>query len=133
MMFSYALLHLFLLLTAAAAAVPAFIATDFILLNCGASSSLNDSSSRIWSGDAGSRYAPPNADTVSSASKASRMLPSVAPVPYETARVLQSPFTYSFPVLEGRKFVRLYFYPDTYSGADTSNFFFSVTANSFTL
>ncbi|KAL8044226.1 hypothetical protein ABFX02_08G033000 [Erythranthe guttata] len=133
MMFSYALLHLFLLLTAAAAAVPAFIATDFILLNCGASSSLNDSSSRIWSGDGGSRYAPANADTVSSASKASRMLPSVAAVPYETARVLQSPFTYSFPVLEGRKFVRLYFYPDTYSGADTSNSFFSVTANSFTL
>ncbi|KAL0450445.1 UNVERIFIED_CONTAM: putative receptor-like protein kinase [Sesamum latifolium] len=61
------------------------------------------------------------------------MPPSVFPIPYGTARVFRSSFTYAFPVLTGPKFLRLYFYPDTYSGFNTSQSFFSVTANGFTL
>ncbi|KAI3452196.1 hypothetical protein Pfo_008861 [Paulownia fortunei] len=139
MMLSYAL-YLFLLLnifpsipTSTAAATPAYTATDFILLNCGASSNLNDSSRRSWDSDDRSRYAPYNAAGISSVSRASHMHPSVFQVPYETARVFRSPFTYTFPLLTGPKFLRLYFYPDTYSGFNTSQSFFSVTANTFTL
>ncbi|PIN27184.1 Serine/threonine protein kinase [Handroanthus impetiginosus] len=130
-------LYLFLLLhilpTTTAAAGPAYTATDFILLNCGASSALNDTSGRSWDSDERTRYAPPNSAAISSTSTASHMDPSVFLVPYETARVFHSPFSYSFPVLTGPKFLRLYFYPTTYSAFNASQSFFSVTANGFTL
>ncbi|KAH6830323.1 Malectin/receptor-like protein kinase family protein [Perilla frutescens var. hirtella] len=133
---SYA--HYFLLLiyiipiTTTTAATRAYTATDFILLNGGDSAS-NDTSGRSWDGDERSRYAPSNAAAVSSASVASYMHPSVFYVPYGAARVFHSPFTYTFPVLTGPKFLRLYFYPDIYSNFNTSQSFFSVTANAFTL
>ncbi|PIN27182.1 Serine/threonine protein kinase [Handroanthus impetiginosus] len=131
-------LYLFLLLhilpaTTAAAAGPAYTATDFILLNCGASSNMNDSSGRSWDGDERTRYAPPNAAAISSTSTASSQDPSVFQVPYWTARVFRSTFSYSFPVLAGPKFLRLYFYPTTYSDFNASQSFFSVTANRFQL
>lgn len=51
-----------------------------------------------------------------------------------TARIFHNQFTYSFPVSPGQKFVRLYFYPVSYSdGLDITKSYFSVTANSFTL
>ncbi|PIN03485.1 Serine/threonine protein kinase [Handroanthus impetiginosus] len=110
--------YLFLLLhilptTVAASARPAYKA---ILLNCGASSALNDTSGRSWDSD-----------------EPSLTDPSVSQVPFETARVFHSPFSYSFPVLTGPKFLRLYFYPTTYSTFNSSQSFFSVIANGFTL
>ncbi|KAL3629474.1 hypothetical protein CASFOL_026696 [Castilleja foliolosa] len=125
-------LHLFLLLHTQTAISQPYTATDLILLSCGAPSTTTDASNRTWDSDNRSRYAP-NIPTTSLPSKASSMHPSVIRVPYETARVFQSPFTYTFPVLTGPKFLRLYFYPDTYSGFNTSQSFFSVTANAFTL
>lgn len=117
------------------AADPPFTATELILLNCGADSStpLNDSSHRSWDSDERSKYTPTNAAGMSSALKAFRMDSSVFPVPYQSARVFHTPFTYTFPITTGQKFLRLYFYPDTYSDYDTSQSFFSVTANDFTL
>ncbi|XP_048236262.1 receptor-like protein kinase FERONIA isoform X2 [Ricinus communis] len=50
-----------------------------------------------------------------------------------TARVFHSNFTYSFPLAAGRKFVRLYFYPASYSGLNASDALFSVTAGSYTI
>ena len=44
-----------------------------------------------------------------------------------------SPFTYIFPLTTDQKFVRLYFYPATYSNFDGSNALFSVKAGTFTL
>ncbi|KAG8384588.1 hypothetical protein BUALT_Bualt04G0133500 [Buddleja alternifolia] len=126
------LLHIFPTIPTAAA-TPAYTATDFILLNCGASSNLNDTSTRSWDTDERSRYAPSNAAAISTASKATNQHPSVRQVPYETARVFTSPFTYTFPVLAGPKFVRLYFYPDIYSNFSTTLSYFSVTANGYTL
>ncbi|KAL3844588.1 hypothetical protein ACJIZ3_001991 [Penstemon smallii] len=112
---------------------PPYRATDFILLNCGSSTNSTDSSHRSWDGDERSKYAPPNASTASSALQASSQHSSVNTVPYMTARVFHSQFTYTFPVLTGPKFIRLYFYPNTYSNYNTTQSFFSVSVNNFTL
>ncbi|KAH6791240.1 Malectin/receptor-like protein kinase family protein [Perilla frutescens var. frutescens] len=133
-MMSYFFLLLYILLrTQTTAATPPYTATDFILLSCGASANKNDTSNRLWNSDVGSRYAQSNAATISSAAAASYMDASVFPVPYQTARVFRSPFTYTFPVSAGHKFLRVYFYPDIYSSFNTSQSFFSLTANRFTL
>ncbi|PIN27191.1 Serine/threonine protein kinase [Handroanthus impetiginosus] len=126
MILSYALyfflvFHNFPTLTRIAIAV----ATDFILLNCGAWSHLNDTSGRIWEPDELSRYVQPNA--------ASYINPSILPVPYETVCVLQSPSSYSFHVSRGPKFLRVYFYPTTYATFDSSPSFLLVIANGFIL
>ncbi|XP_028767076.1 receptor-like protein kinase FERONIA [Neltuma alba] len=54
-------------------------------------------------------------------------------VPYATARLSRSEFTYSFEVPEGQKFVRLFFYPAAYDNFDRSNALFSVKAGDHTL
>uniref|UniRef100_A0A0E0JP71 non-specific serine/threonine protein kinase n=1 Tax=Oryza punctata TaxID=4537 RepID=A0A0E0JP71_ORYPU len=53
--------------------------------------------------------------------------PSVPQVPYLTARVSAAPFTYSFPLGAGRKFLRLHFYPANYSTRDAADARFSVS------
>ncbi|KAL1557017.1 receptor-like protein kinase FERONIA [Salvia divinorum] len=116
------------------ASLGAYTATELILLNCGASTITNDTSLRSWYGDEGSKYVPSNAPSISSPSDASYpMESSVFQVPYKTARVFHSPFTYTFPLTGGQKFLRLYFYPNVYSDVDTRQSLFSVNANSFTL
>ncbi|KAL1555965.1 receptor-like protein kinase FERONIA [Salvia divinorum] len=119
--------------TTTASTVAAYNATELILLSCGASAITNDTSLRRWDRDQGSKYVPSNAPFISSSSDASTMEPSVFPVPYGTARVFHSPFTYTFPLSEGQKFLRLYFYPNVYSDVDTRLSLFSVNANAFTL
>ncbi|KAE8793957.1 Receptor-like protein kinase FERONIA [Hordeum vulgare] len=128
-----------LLLLAAAALVPAaraqgaaapapsagaaFVPRDDILLDCGATGKGNDTDGRQWDGDAGSKYAPPNLASASAGAQD----PSVPQVPYLTARVSAAPFTYSFPLGPGRKFLRLHFYPANYSNRDAADAFFSVS------
>ncbi|KAG5552791.1 hypothetical protein RHGRI_010779 [Rhododendron griersonianum] len=102
-----------------------------ILLNCGASSQANDTDNRQWTPDIGSNIF--SAVGSSSVSTAATQAPSVPTVPYMTARIFQSDFTYSFLVASGRKFVRLYFYPASYSGLNASNAIFSVTVGPYTL
>lgn len=129
-MHSYAL-HLFLIIFISPT-IP--ISADIILLNSGDPTTSTDTTGRTWDADNGSRYSPPDAAAISSSSAASFMDPSVFQVPYKTARVFRSPFTYTFPAaVAGPKFLRLYFYPNTYSHFDTSQSFFSLTANAFTL
>lgn len=53
--------------------------------------------------------------------------------PYSTARLSQSEFAYSFNVTDGKKFVRLFFYPASYSKFGRSNALFSVKAGQHTL
>ncbi|XP_047947830.1 receptor-like protein kinase FERONIA [Salvia hispanica] len=119
--------------TTSTSTVEAYTATELILLSCGASATTNDISLRSWDTDQGSKYTPSNAPSISSSSDASTMESSVFPVPYGTARVFHSPFTYTFPLTEGQKFLRLYFYPNVYSDIDTRLSLFSVNANAFTL
>ncbi|XP_008810848.2 receptor-like protein kinase FERONIA [Phoenix dactylifera] len=107
-----------------------YVPRDNILLNCGASGQDKDTDGRIWTADAGSKYAPSiNGVGLTASSQDS----SVPQVPYLTARFFTSPYTYTFPLGAGRKFIRLYFYPSNYSGHAASDAFFSVTAASSTL
>uniref|UniRef100_A0A5B7B1J7 Putative receptor-like protein kinase FERONIA n=1 Tax=Davidia involucrata TaxID=16924 RepID=A0A5B7B1J7_DAVIN len=108
--------------------------TDSIALDCGSSSNTTSGSGdgRVWVGDIGSKLStlleqqPKSTSTISS---------SALPVPYRTARVSRSDFTYVFPVTtSGQKFIRLHFYPSTTNQSfDPSPAFFSVKANGFTL
>ncbi|XP_057549039.1 receptor-like protein kinase FERONIA [Amaranthus tricolor] len=105
---------------------------DIFLLDCGATDPhTTDSDGRKWSSDNGSKFlsSPKGSTTATAATQ----LPDVGVVPFMTARIFQSKFTYNIPVASGRKFVRLYFYPNTYSGRNTTNAIFSVTSGPYTL
>ncbi|KAI3805834.1 hypothetical protein L1987_21721 [Smallanthus sonchifolius] len=109
-----------------------YVPADKILLNCGANDELTDEDGRQWTTDVGSKFAVPGASSI--VSDAATQKPSVPTVPYMTARIFRSEFTYSFPVAPGRKFVRLYFYPAVYANnLDVSKGVFSVVSGSYTL
>ncbi|GAB2272064.1 hypothetical protein Dimus_006883 [Dionaea muscipula] len=111
-----------------------YVPAENILLSCGSPSPPGSSDDgRQWTSDQKSKYVLTSAAN-STAATADTQLSDVTTVPFMTARIFYSPFTYSFPVVSGRKFVRLYFYPTTYGGSlNTSNSFFSVTAGPYTL
>ncbi|KAJ8466710.1 hypothetical protein OPV22_029262 [Ensete ventricosum] len=113
-----------------AADASSYVPRDNILLNCGASGQANDTDSRIWTGDTGSKYGP-SLDVAGPT--ASLQDSSVPQVPYVTARVFTSPYTFSFPLGPGRKYIRLHFYPSNYSTHAASDALFSVTSDSHTL
>ncbi|XP_074311935.1 receptor-like protein kinase FERONIA [Silene latifolia] len=109
-----------------------YVPTDNILLNCGASSPQStDIDGRKWTSDVGSKFLL--STTGSSTDTAASQASSVDEVPYMSARIFSTKFTYSIPVSPGRKFVRLYFYPTTYSGMNVSNAIFSVVSGEYTL
>ncbi|KAF5959988.1 hypothetical protein HYC85_001197 [Camellia sinensis] len=126
----YSLLHL---LSSTAATTLPYTPSDYFLLNCGSSSNATSQDGRIWDGDATSKFSPSNIGTTSSPFTATEQDPSVSYIPFLTARIFTSKFTYTFPVSSGPKFIRLYFYPATYSNLDRSKSYFSVTAANYTL
>ncbi|WCJ25560.1 Malectin/receptor-like protein kinase family protein [Euphorbia peplus] len=116
---------------------------EIILVNCGTSTSLATSTDnyRPWNGDSHSKLTSSNFKT-SLESKAILQHPTISSsVSYMTARISDSNITYSFPSISpGPKFIRLYFYPTTYTSSNTSTYnfntsssLFTVTANNFTL
>ena len=115
-----------------ATSTPRYIPVDNITLNCGSSVNLKDMDERHWVGDMlSSKFAllPNRRSNISEAQGFS----SVDAVPYQTARLSYSEFTYVFPATPGPKFVRLYFYSASYSGFDMSKDLFTVKAGLFTL
>ncbi|CAA6654585.1 unnamed protein product [Spirodela intermedia] len=107
------LIFLFLHASQTTAQNSTFTPRDYILLDCGSSGQTSDMDERIWTGDIGSKFAP-----------------SFRPAgPYLTARIFSSPFTYSFPVSPGRKFLRLYFNPADYGNHAASDSRFAVTVS----
>ncbi|XP_050235766.1 receptor-like protein kinase FERONIA [Mercurialis annua] len=108
-----------------------YVPTDKILLDCGATSDSSDNDGQKWTSDKNSKFLLSSDD--STISPALTQDPAVSQVPFLTARVFNSNFTYNFPLAAGRKFVRLYFYPSSYSGLNASDALFSVSTGSFTL
>ncbi|GLU14843.1 hypothetical protein SLE2022_313870 [Rubroshorea leprosula] len=107
-----------------------YVPTEKFLLNCGDTSLATAEDGRKWAPDVGSKLWGAGNSVVS---KAATQDPAVPSVPYMSARIFRSNFTYSFPVVAGRKFIRLYFYSSSYDGLHAANALFSVTAGSYTL
>ncbi|KAK7307033.1 hypothetical protein VNO77_39733 [Canavalia gladiata] len=111
-----------------------YVPSENIVLNCGSNTSeLVQYDGRNWSGDIDSPYVPSNAATKSLTARAPNTPQSIPEVPYMTARIFQSQFTYTFNVTPGPKFIRLHFYPASYLDLNVSNAFLSLTAGNFTL
>ena len=128
--FAFCLSFLPLLISMAADTISPYSPTNYFLLDCGSSSNTTLSSDgRTWRGDSASKFSSSNTQNVSLESTAA----SVEQVPYMTARIFTSQFTYTFPVSAGPKFVRFYFYPAAYSGIHESDFFFNVTSGVYTV
>ncbi|EXB71430.1 Receptor-like protein kinase FERONIA [Morus notabilis] len=113
---------------------------DDITIDCGSSEkNTSTDSPRNWVGDINSKFFPlngeNNASIASPAIVANQMLTeSVDPVPYGTARLSLSEFTYVIPVhTAGPKFIRLYFYSAIYKNFDSSKAIFSVKTDEYTL
>ncbi|XP_057448066.1 receptor-like protein kinase FERONIA [Lotus japonicus] len=109
------------------------VPSDKILLNCG-SSGASPFNGENWIGDVDSSFLPPPHDTNSSTLLVSNTASKVPKVPYSTARIIHSPFTYSFPFSPGLKFIRIYFLSSSYlTMKDPSKAYFSVKAGPYTL
>ena len=107
-----------------------YVPTDEILLDTGSSGNSTAKDGRQWTGDIGTKFALfPQSIGATLAVNAK----STYGVPYSTARISRSNFTYNFPVTYGPKFIRLYFYPISYSEFKDSDAFFSVNSGSYTL
>jgi hypothetical protein len=106
-----------------------------ILVTCGSSGNSTSLDGRIWIGDVYSKFTPieHSQNQTSSTASADQRSPSGALIPYSSARLSLSAFTYIIPVTAGQKCIRLYFNPDSYPKFDSSIARFSVKAGDFTL
>ncbi|KAI3889121.1 hypothetical protein MKX03_004284 [Papaver bracteatum] len=107
-----------------------YVPLESILLDCGTETEPIDD--RTWESNFGSKYAASDLST-SQSYEASQRNHSVANIPYMTARIFKSEFTYSFPVNAGWKYVRLHFYSSRYENLSASNAIFSVSTGAYTL
>ncbi|BFG26508.1 hypothetical protein CerSpe_127820 [Prunus speciosa] len=118
---------------------PIYTPVEDITINCGSSgTSPNIYDNRNWTGDINSKFSPIelHQDNTSISSQVREAPPSssVSQVPYTTARLSLSEFSYKVPLSTGQKFIRLYFHPVSYDpGFDRSKTLFSVQAGGFTL
>ncbi|KAJ9173187.1 hypothetical protein P3X46_016350 [Hevea brasiliensis] len=128
-LFLFFLFSLFLHLATASNAP--YQPSDLILLDCGSSENTTVDR-RQWTGDLESKFGPLEPSYKKSV-YSTALIQGDSQVPYTTARLSGSPFTYTFPVTAGQKFVRLYFYPARYQGFDRSKDFFDVKAGPYTL
>jgi len=104
-------------------------------IDCGSSENSTALDGRIWIGDVNPEFFPfeQSQNQASLTASAVEQSPSAVQVPYATARLSLSAFTYMFPVTAGQIFIRLYFYPASYPNFDRSKALFSVKAGRFTL
>ncbi|PPS12362.1 hypothetical protein GOBAR_AA08281 [Gossypium barbadense] len=112
---------------------PAYVPTDNITLNCGATTDLLANDGRSWAADKTSKFGPFKSSHNKSQAYEANTQDGSETVPYMTVRVSRSEFKYTFPVTPGQKFVLLYFHAESYKEYDRSKAFFPVKAGSFTL
>jgi len=118
------LLHLF-------SHLQAYTPVDNFTISCGSSGTSYDGQ-RTWTGDTGSVLLTNEDATVSA--KATTQSPSTNQVPYATARLSHSQFSYSFSFSTGGpKFLRLFFFPASYPSFPRTHASFSVHSNQFIL
>ncbi|XP_021297723.1 receptor-like protein kinase FERONIA [Herrania umbratica] len=107
----------------------AYTPPDNIALDCGSVANNNDSTPRLWLADAKYLDQPKNTEAV-----VSNVLGTyIDPIPYKTARLSHSHFSYTFNVTPGQKFVRLHFYPTSYQEFNRTTAFFDVHIGRYTL
>lgn len=121
-----------------AAAGATFKPSDSYRIACGASSNLTDLQSRLWTGDGsnagvGSSFLNLISGKDINASTTSQNINLPDTIPFSTARIFTSPATYSFPVSSGRHWVRLYFYPFSFSTYDPADAIVTVKTDSYNL
>ncbi|XP_004306062.1 PREDICTED: receptor-like protein kinase FERONIA [Fragaria vesca subsp. vesca] len=131
-------LHILTLLEAGVLSPPIYTPVDDITLDYGnLGQHSNNYDSRIWSGDINSTFSPIQDGESNMTSQSRKAPPSVSQfasqVPYTTARLSYSEFTYNIPLSPGKKFVRLHFNPASYPDFQSSNSLFSVTASDYIL
>ncbi|XP_061359966.1 receptor-like protein kinase FERONIA [Gastrolobium bilobum] len=101
---------------------------DDFAVSCGGSATIQFQN-RTWVGDVDTKlFSIIESETSSPSVKtnAPNSPSSVNSVPFGSARISHSKFTYSFPVTNGPKFVRLHFYPTSYANFKPYNTLFSV-------
>ncbi|KAK4477810.1 hypothetical protein RD792_017073 [Penstemon davidsonii] len=104
--------------------------TSDIYVNCGSTGTSTALDGREWVGD--DIY--PILFAIKGSSTKSTVTEHVHPVPYKTARISRSQFSYIFQVSPGQKFIRLHFNPtSSYNGFKRFNDLFTVEAGPFTL
>ncbi|KAK4280308.1 hypothetical protein QN277_011947 [Acacia crassicarpa] len=107
---------------------------DHFAVDCGNSGNNQAYDQRNWIGDIGSTLfslIDPANNTQHIKAEASKS--NVPLIPYGTARLSRSEFSYSFPVNDSQKFVRLFFYQSSYGDFLHSDSLFSVKAGNHTL
>ncbi|XP_048327151.2 receptor-like protein kinase FERONIA [Ziziphus jujuba] len=111
-----------------------YIPQDNIAIDCGTRSTrMATLDNRTWVGDSPNFFPPQqnqNSESITFNATKSRMSDDI---PYQSARLSRSEFTYTIPVNPGQKFIRLHFYPDVYGDFDTSKAFFTVSTPQYTL
>ncbi|XP_059665162.1 receptor-like protein kinase FERONIA [Cornus florida] len=112
-----------------------YYSVDDIAINCGSAGSSSGFDGREWIGDIGSTFtSPKEAKPISiSSSTTVHQSPFADSIPYMTARISRAQFTYTFRLSPGQKFIRLHFYPASYTGFARSKALFHVKAGPFTL
>ncbi|KAG2403992.1 Receptor-like protein [Vigna angularis] len=101
--------------------------TDLFSISCGSSTDFSTPDARNWTSDI--HFLSPTNLSVSAPS----LTQSTIQGPYTHARLSHSPFTYSFPLTPGPKFIRLFFYSTSYQNFPRSQASFSVRAGPYTL
>ncbi|XWS75688.1 hypothetical protein CRYUN_Cryun01aG0112900 [Craigia yunnanensis] len=116
---------------------PPYIPVENITIDVGSPNDNIALDGRLWTGDNAPKFSPIESKNNKSVSSKAPKQPHIGQVPFITARISKSEFTYVFPLTSGQKIIRLYFYPTSYPGSypgfDPSKAFFSVITGNFTL
>ncbi|XP_051124166.1 putative receptor-like protein kinase At5g39000 [Andrographis paniculata] len=111
-------------------------ASDQISIDCGSTATSIELDGREWLGDHGcprSSFLSIKGQSAVSASATGELWQNIDSVPYRSARISVSQFSYYFQLNPGQKFIRLHFNPSSYYGDKRFKDLFTVEAGPFIL